>query len=87
MREVRVFVNTRPYKIFPVKHDQNYVEICAAEDMAICCDKSLNKPIRMRKFTALIKHNGEGYYAEIFSNELKFDEEGILKYLPDGVLC
>lgn len=84
MKEVRVFVNTRPYKIFPAKHDQNYVEICAVEDIAVCCDKSLDKPIKMRKFTAPIKLNGDGYYAEIFSDELKFDEEGILIYVPEA---
>ncbi|KKN40726.1 hypothetical protein LCGC14_0730340 [marine sediment metagenome] len=83
MREVRVFVNTRPYKILSVKYDRKYVEIFAAEDLAVCCPKSLNKPIRMKKFTAGIDHNKDGYYADIFSDELKYDEEGILRYIPE----
>ena len=82
MKEVRVFVNTRPYMIFPAKYDQNYVEICAAEDMVVYCPESLRKPIRMKKFTASIKHNHDGYYAEIFSEELQYDEDGILIYIP-----
>ena len=76
-KEVRVFVNTRPYKLFTVRRDQNYIEVPAAESLG----EDLNKPISIKKFTAGIEYNEDGYYADIFSNELSY-KDGNLVFSP-----